>query len=160
MIVVSLPILLAASCPKAPPTNRPSPLLNSLALSASSDSALAIPASLDHAPSDPAHSDASETVAERTHYFTTAKNLLLTGSNAVERLMSSYKDIVELAGHTARVANMFTVLEEASRGVYHKTVVEKNGEWRLFIFEALRMFEIPVCMYAREKNECLSELIG
>lgn len=67
-----------------------------------------------------------DSVAERTHYFTTAKNLLITGSNAVERLMSSYKDIVELAGHTARVANMFTVLEEASKGVYHKTVVEKK----------------------------------
>lgn len=67
-----------------------------------------------------------DSVAERTHYFTTAKNLLITGSNAVERLMSSYKDIVELAGHTARVANMFTVLEEASKGIYHKTVVEKK----------------------------------
>ncbi|XP_066153864.1 ATP-binding cassette sub-family D member 1 [Euwallacea fornicatus] len=67
-----------------------------------------------------------DSVSERTQYFTTAKNLLLTGSNAVERLMSSYKDIVELAGHTARVANMFTVLEEASQGVYHKTVVAKK----------------------------------
>lgn len=70
--------------------------------------------------------EGDDSVSERTHYFTTAKNLLITGSNAVERLMSSYKDIVELAGHTARVANMFTVLEEASKGVYHKTVVAKK----------------------------------
>lgn len=68
----------------------------------------------------------NDTISERTHYFTTAKNLLLTGSGAVERLMSSYKDIVELAGHTARVANMFSVLEEVSRGIYHKTLVEKK----------------------------------
>lgn len=68
----------------------------------------------------------SDNISERTHYFTTAKNLLLTGSNAVERLMSSYKDIVELAGHTARVANMFSVLQEVSQGIYHKTVVEKK----------------------------------
>ncbi|KAL1502451.1 hypothetical protein ABEB36_007590 [Hypothenemus hampei] len=69
-----------------------------------------------------------DSVSERTQYFTTAKNLLLTGSNAVERLMSSYKDIVELAGHTARVATMFTVLEEASQGIYHKTVVAKKEQ--------------------------------
>lgn len=78
---------------------------------------------------------ADDSVSERTHYFTTAKNLLLTGSNAVERLMSSYKDIVELAGHTARVANMFTVLEEASQGVYHKTVVAKKEQTAEFEVE-------------------------
>lgn len=70
----------------------------------------------------------TDSISERTHYFTTAKNLLLTGSNAVERLMSSYKDVVELAGHTARVANMFAVLEEASQGVYHKTVIAKKDQ--------------------------------
>lgn len=94
MIVVSLPILLAAS------------IKSSSATSVSQQ----------------------DSISERTHYFTTAKNLLLTGSNAVERLMSSYKDVVELAGHTARVANMFAVLEEVSHGVYHKTVVKNcNG---------------------------------
>ncbi|GJQ78242.1 hypothetical protein Trydic_g2571 [Trypoxylus dichotomus] len=67
-------------------------------------------------------------VSERTQYFTTAKNLLLTGGDAVERLMSSYKEIVELAGHTARVANLFSVLEEVGRGEYHKTVVQKRDK--------------------------------
>ncbi|KAB0791533.1 hypothetical protein PPYR_03333 [Photinus pyralis] len=84
-----------------------------------------------------------DNVGERTQYFTTAKNLMLTGGNAVERLMSSYKDIVELAGHTARVANMFTVLEEVSEGVYEKTLVEKKDNTHGFVFEYEKDQPIP-----------------
>lgn len=119
MIVVSLPILLAnSSNGKAFSTKQ---LLN---LPLLNDDVTTVVSSMEVLKES--DSSVHDSVSERTHYFTTAKNLLLTGSNAVERLMSSYKDIVELAGHTARVANMFTVLEEASRGIYHKTLVEKK----------------------------------
>lgn len=117
MIVVSLPILLAHTTNNENPISIPKKkksFIDPLQIGASGDVASVFPTA------------ESDSVSERTHYFTTAKNLLLTGSNAVERLMSSYKDIVELAGHTARVANMFQVLDEASRGIYHKTVVEKK----------------------------------
>ncbi|KAK5638019.1 hypothetical protein RI129_012314 [Pyrocoelia pectoralis] len=89
------------------------------------------------------YSTTIDNVGERTQYFTTAKNLMLTGGNAVERLMSSYKDIVELAGHTARVANMFTVLEEVSEGVYEKTLVEKKDNTHGFVFEYDKNQPIP-----------------
>lgn len=120
MIVVSLPILLASGKSKPRP-NKNIPILPSIP-SISEDISLSLPIQTDGDSPDVV----DDNVSERTHYFTTAKNLLLTGSNAVERLMSSYKDIVELAGHTARVANMFTVLEEASQGIYHKTLVAKK----------------------------------
>ncbi|KAJ8956050.1 hypothetical protein NQ318_016500 [Aromia moschata] len=124
MIVVSLPILLAASGkPRPKPTGkRKLPILSVFPAPSSGDVALALPSTVESNRVDLV----DDNVSERTHYFTTAKNLLITGSNAVERLMSSYKDIVELAGHTARVANMFTVLEEASQGIYHKTLVAKK----------------------------------
>lgn len=49
--------------------------------------------------------------------------------------MSSYKDVVELAGHSTRVASMFTVLEEVSQGNYQKTLVEKKGSADTFEIE-------------------------
>lgn len=69
-------------------------------------------------------------VSDRTQYLTTARNLLISAADAIERLMSSYKEIVSLAGYTHRVAGMLEVFEETSRGVYDKTRVVSAIEER------------------------------
>lgn len=68
----------------------------------------------------------STNVSERTQYLTTARNLLVSGADAVERLMSSYKEIVELAGYTSRVAKMLEVFDHVSHGRYERTSVTKG----------------------------------
>lgn len=52
---------------------------------------------------------------ERTQYVSTAKNLLQSASDAVERLMTSYKDVYELVGYTDRVYRMLSVFDEVDR---------------------------------------------
>lgn len=61
-----------------------------------------------------------EGISERTQYLTTARNLLISGADAIERLLSSYKEIVALAGYTYRVAGMLEVFDATARGRYNK----------------------------------------
>jgi ATP-binding cassette, subfamily D (ALD), peroxisomal long-chain fatty acid import protein len=55
--------------------------------------------------------------------FVTNRRLLLSSSDAFGRLMYSYKEVSELAGHTQRVADLLNVMEEIKKGHYVKQLV-------------------------------------
>ena len=55
--------------------------------------------------------------------FVTNRRLLLSSSDAFGRLMYSYKEVSELAGHTQRVADLLTVMEDVKHGHYEKQLV-------------------------------------
>lgn len=75
----------------------------------------------------------NDVLSTRTQDYITAKKLLMSGAEAIERVMLAYKEITELAGYTSRVYDMIEVFEEVQAGKYQKASVNseitvKRGE--------------------------------
>ncbi|KAJ2552466.1 ATP-binding cassette long-chain fatty acid transporter pxa2 [Coemansia sp. RSA 1933] len=67
-------------------------------------------------------------LGDRTRDFITNRRLLLSGSDALGRMMYSYKEIVEMAGYAERVTDLLTVLDDVNEGKFVKTKVGKAAE--------------------------------
>ncbi|KAJ2663457.1 ATP-binding cassette long-chain fatty acid transporter pxa2 [Coemansia sp. RSA 1200] len=67
-------------------------------------------------------------LGDRTRDFITNRRLLLSGSDALGRMMYSYKEIVEMAGYAERVTDLLTVLDDVSEGRFVKAKVGKAAE--------------------------------
>ncbi|KAF7597619.1 hypothetical protein BBP40_000097 [Aspergillus hancockii] len=65
----------------------------------------------------------TQTMGDRTESFVTNRRMLLSSSDAFGRLMFSYKEISELAGHTARVSSLLEVMDDLLAGHFEKKLV-------------------------------------
>ena len=100
----------------------------------------------------------------RTQMFVTARSLLHSAADAIERIMSSYKEITELAGYTARVSNMFDVFGDVRKGNCVRTALEGSDSANSGVLsrqgkvvlsgddKVIRLEEVPVVTPAGKPN--------
>ncbi|KAK2781296.1 hypothetical protein FQN53_000640 [Emmonsiellopsis sp. PD_33] len=65
----------------------------------------------------------ASTMGDRTESFVTNRRMLLSSSDAFGRVMFSYKEISQLAGHTARVSSLLDVMDDVAAGHFEKKLV-------------------------------------
>ncbi|KAI0846637.1 ABC transporter transmembrane region 2-domain-containing protein [Daldinia vernicosa] len=69
----------------------------------------------------------TSTMGDRTESFVTNRRMLLSASDAFGRIMFSYREIMELAGYTSRVASLLDVMDDIQAGHFEKKLVSSSG---------------------------------
>jgi ATP-binding cassette, subfamily D (ALD), peroxisomal long-chain fatty acid import protein len=66
-------------------------------------------------------------MGDRTESFVTNRRMLLSASDAFGRVMFSYREIMELAGYTSRVASLLDVMDDIQTGHFEKKLVSASS---------------------------------
>ncbi|KUI62107.1 ATP-binding cassette sub-family D member 2 [Cytospora mali] len=69
----------------------------------------------------------TQNTGDRTEAFVTNRRMLLSASDAFGRIMFSYREIMELAGYTSRVATLLDVMDDIQSGHFEKKLVSSAG---------------------------------
>ncbi|CAG9533326.1 unnamed protein product [Cercopithifilaria johnstoni] len=97
-------------------------------------------------------------VGDRTGNFMTAKNLMTVVASAAEKMMISYKEVVELIGYVSRVYHMFKVFEDVKQQKFiRKKSLENANENKMEQYntheirgqivqanDAVRLCDVPI----------------
>lgn len=97
---------------------------------------------------------AATTMGDRTQSFVTNRRMLLSSSDAFGRVMFSYKEVMELAGYTSRVASLLDVMDDIQAGKFEKKLVssasiEENaamlkGRGKVVQSEDIEFIDVPI----------------
>jgi len=66
----------------------------------------------------------NDVISSRTQDFIVAKQLLISGAEAIERIILAFKEVTELAGYASRVQEMINVFRSVQNGEYSKSSVK------------------------------------
>ena len=69
-------------------------------------------------------------MGDRSESFVTNRRLLMSASDAFGRIMSSYKEVMELSGYTSRVSTLLGVMDDIKAGKFNKNLVSTGGTER------------------------------
>ncbi|KKA30420.1 hypothetical protein TD95_004578 [Thielaviopsis punctulata] len=69
---------------------------------------------------------APSSMGDRTESFVTNRRMLLSASDAFGRIMFSYREVMELAGYTSRVASLLDVMDDIKAGHFEKKLVSSS----------------------------------
>ncbi|KAJ2896310.1 hypothetical protein MKZ38_005683 [Zalerion maritima] len=93
-------------------------------------------------------------MGDRTEEFVTNRRMLLSASDAFGRIMFSYREVMELAGHTSRVASLLEVMNDIQKGVFQKKLVSSGdtddnaavlkGRGKIVESEDIRFVDVPI----------------
>ncbi|KAH7883863.1 ABC transporter transmembrane region 2-domain-containing protein [Phlebopus sp. FC_14] len=93
-------------------------------------------------------------LSSRTEGFVTNRRLLLSSSDAIGRVMYSYKDLAELAGYTTRVFSLLETMSDVRAGKFEKTFLSSaregkrndimRGRGQVFEAEDIQFENVPI----------------
>ncbi|KXS19306.1 hypothetical protein M427DRAFT_473823 [Gonapodya prolifera JEL478] len=89
-------------------------------------------------------------VGNRTESFVTNRRLLLSSADAFGRIMYSYREMMELAGYTSRVAELVDAMEDIRAGKFRKTLSATADKallthrGRVLPSEDIRFEDVPI----------------
>ncbi|MES1908597.1 MAG: hypothetical protein MHM6MM_001503 [Cercozoa sp. M6MM] len=83
--------------------------------------------------------------AQRTQHMVTARGFLGGVADAVERILSAWKDVAELSGYTERVSTMLDVFDDVAAGNFTRANKATEQGRLEYTEQSVSLRDVPIC---------------